>query len=78
MLYILNQGMEKNIREKCLPIEYFMERLFQIGLCLNVEHFKDIMQQMHHFDPDVGFQKFSEDQKDGEDKYRPINVHNDQ
>ena len=70
--------MEKNLREKCLPIDYFMERMFQIGLCISIENVKDMLLMMRMFDPTVGFQQFSEDHKKGEDRYKPINSRNKQ
>lgn len=30
--YYMNEGVKKNVREKCLPIEYFAERMLQVGL----------------------------------------------
>lgn len=49
-LYILNEGMEKNIKDQCLPIDYFIERLLQIGLVRNFTRVKDILAMMLKFD----------------------------
>ena len=27
MLYILNEGMKKNVEDKCLPLDYFIQRM---------------------------------------------------
>ena len=43
MLYIYNTGLKKNIKDKCIPLDYFIERMFQIGLCVNIHHVKDIL-----------------------------------
>lgn len=32
-IHSLTIGVEKNIAEKCLPIDYFVERMLQLGFC---------------------------------------------
>ena len=42
----MNEGVDINIKEKCLPIDYFMERMFQIGLCSSIVSMKNLIDNM--------------------------------
>jgi hypothetical protein len=46
--------MEKNIREKCLPIDYFVKRMFQIGLVSSMASMNQFIKIMLQFD-NAGF-----------------------
>ena len=53
----MNEGMEINIRDQCLPLDYFIERVLQIGLVRNFRRMKDILKITLAFD-NAGFQKY--------------------
>jgi hypothetical protein len=53
--YHLNQGMKKNLADWCLPLDYFVERMLQIGLCRNMRSMKEILELVCEFD-DIGYQ----------------------
>jgi hypothetical protein len=50
----MNEGVEKNIQEKCLPIDYFMERMLQVGLVSSMPGLKTMIETMLQFD-NAGF-----------------------
>jgi len=41
---------QKNLREKCLPIDYFMERMLQVGLCRTMSSLKHALSVALQFD----------------------------
>ena len=55
----LNQNVERNLRDGCLPIDYFARRMLRLGLCQDMEQIGHVLKLMHSFD-DAGFQEFSE------------------
>ena len=50
----MNEGVRKNVAEKCIPLDYFLERLLQVGLCRSISTAKYILRVMVHFD-NAGF-----------------------
>lgn len=52
--WFINQGMEKNIADKCLPIDFFMEKMLQVGLVSSMPSMKSIIDIMLKFD-NAGF-----------------------
>jgi hypothetical protein len=36
-VHIFKEGLAKNIADKCIPIDYFIERMLQIGLCRTIQ-----------------------------------------
>ena len=50
----MNEGVRKNVAEKCIPLDYFLERLLQVGLCRSMSTAKAILATMLQFD-NAGF-----------------------
>lgn len=50
-LYSLTQGVEDNIAAKCLPIDYFCERVMAAGLFWEMGTIRKLLDAMHAFDP---------------------------
>ena len=50
----MNEGVEKNIKDSCLPLDYFMERVLQVGLISSMPGLKQMIEIMLQFD-NVGF-----------------------
>ena len=44
--WFINEGMAKNIADKCLPIDYFIERMLQVGLVSSMESVKSLIEIM--------------------------------
>lgn len=41
-----NQGVEKNVQQKCIPIDYFAQRLLQSGLVSSSENLRLVVESM--------------------------------
>lgn len=48
--FSLNEGMEKNITDLCLPIDFFVEKIFQVGLVSQMRSVKMMIEIMLQFD----------------------------
>lgn len=46
----LNQMVEKNLADKCIPIDYFIERMLQIGICSSMTNLRKFVDLMLVFD----------------------------
>ena len=76
--YHLNQGMKKNLADWCLPLDYFVERMLQVGLCRNMCSMKDILALLCEFD-NAGFQAAGPaGRPEDRDKFQLINGHNEE
>jgi hypothetical protein len=42
----MNQGVDLNIKDHCLPIDYFIERMLQVGLVSSMSGLKTIIEIM--------------------------------
>lgn len=42
----MNAGVDQNIKDKCLPIDYFMEKLLSIGICSSMKSVRAIIEKM--------------------------------
>ena len=45
-MWAFNEGAQKNIRDKCLPIDYFMEKCLQVGLVASMKSLQTIIDIM--------------------------------
>lgn len=68
-LYSMNEGLQINISENCLPIDYFIERMFQVGLCSNIFTMRTIIDDMLQ-DDNAGFSKKIREKNDS---FEPMN-----
>ena len=76
--YHLNQGMKKNLADWCLPLDYFVERMLQVGLCRNMRSMKDILALLCEFD-NAGFQATGPERRpEDRDRFQLINGHNEE
>lgn len=48
--YYMNEGVQQNIKDQCLPMDYFVERMFQLGLVARMPHMKLFIEIMLQFD----------------------------
>lgn len=44
--FSLNQAVEMNIKDKCLPIDYFIERMLQLGICSSMRYLRQFIEIM--------------------------------
>jgi hypothetical protein len=76
--YHLNQGMKKNLADWCLPLDYFVERMLQVGLCQNMRSMKDVLGLLCEFD-NAGFQAAGPGERpEDRDRFQLINGHNEE
>lgn len=51
----LQQAVEQNIADQCLPLDYFIERMLQVGICSTMHNLRRFLDIMLQFDC-AGFQ----------------------
>ena len=49
-VYQYNECVDKNIEDMCLPIDYFIERIVQLGLITDIVQIKELIFIMGEFD----------------------------
>jgi len=49
-MYFMNEGVQENLRLQCLPLDYFIERMLQIGLVGSMPTMKQFIAIMLQFD----------------------------
>lgn len=56
--YHLNENVARNVRDNCLPLDYFTKRILSMGICHSMAQVRDLLKLMGSFE-NAGHQTFS-------------------